>query len=106
MSMKHFKLKHDTFGILCIKADLGENLDHNIKSKSGQFCNSGYTYINFGNFIPCTVINSSGYRKTEHRLEFADGKDASGNTPIPFPEADADGFQNIPDGYGEELPFR
>ena len=43
---------------------------------------------------------------TASRLEFADGKDASGNTPIPFPEADADGFQHIPDGYGEELPFR
>ena len=42
---------------------------------------------------------------TASRLEFADGKDASGNTPIPFPEADADGFQHIPDGYGEELPF-
>ena len=36
---------------------------------------------------------------TASRLEFADGKDASGNTPIPFPEADADGFQHIPDGY-------
>ena len=23
-----------------------------------------------------------------------------------LPEADADGFQHIPDGYGEELPFR
>ena len=43
---------------------------------------------------------------TASRLEFADGKDVSGNTPIPFPEADADGFQHIPDGYGEELPFR
>ena len=43
---------------------------------------------------------------TASRLEFADGKDASGNTPIPFPEADADGFKHIPDGYGEELPFR
>ena len=36
------------------------------------------------------------------------GKDGGGNTPMPFPEAeaDADGFQHIPDGYGEELPFR
>ena len=45
---------------------------------------------------------------TASRLEFADGKDGGGNTPMPFPEAeaDADGFQHIPDGYGEELPFR
>ena len=26
MSMKHFKLKHDTFGIPCIKADFGRKL--------------------------------------------------------------------------------
>ena len=52
------------------------------------------------------MIGSYTTEVTASRLEFADGKDASGNTPIPFPEADADGFQHIPDGYGEELPFR
>ena len=37
-----------------------------------QFCDSGNTYINLWNLIPCSVIHSSCLRQSENGLKFSD----------------------------------
>ena len=47
-------------------------LSLSIFSKLRQLCDSGYADINFGYFIPCTVVDFPRLRQLKHFLKFSD----------------------------------
>ena len=61
----------------------------------GEIRNNNYEKDGVKHYSNQIIVNS---------FEFCESK-GSGSRPVPVQQADSDGFMNIPDNIGEELPF-